>query len=147
MAQNEGLVIGDVVKMENDPLFSRETLTVLDGQSLVPCLNGKSVAFPPRAYSSTTNYENPEEPGISAVSKVSLIEGKWKCILSRHEGRVELYDLDADPGEQCDLHAEFPERAAQMRGEIEAEVARTDVVYDEEEEAIILDRLEQLGYI
>lgn len=35
MAQNESLVIGDVVKWEEGQMFSRETLTVKDGESLV----------------------------------------------------------------------------------------------------------------
>ena len=103
--------------------------------------------FETRAFSSTTNYENPQEPGIAAVSKVSLTEEDWKCIFSLHEDRVELYDLTTDPKEQNDLHAQFPERAAQMCKEIERELASSNLSYDVEEEKVILDRLEQLGYL
>jgi len=34
-SQNEGLKIGDVVKYEQDPTFSRETLVILDGETIV----------------------------------------------------------------------------------------------------------------
>jgi len=124
-----------------------QPLPSLDGQSLRPCLNGEPMDFATRAFSSTTNYENPQESGIKAVSKVSLIEDSWKCIFNLHEARVELYDLTADPKERNDLHAQFPERATQMRREIERELANSNLAYEAEEETIILDRLEQLGYL
>ncbi len=124
-----------------------QPLPPLDGQSLLPCLNGELLDFETQAFSSTTNYENPQESGIKAVSKVSLIENGWKCIVSLHENRTELYDLTSDSNERHDLHALFPERATWMRKEIEREIAASGLADDAEEETIILDRLEQLGYL
>jgi arylsulfatase A-like enzyme len=42
-------------------------------------------------------------------------DGRWKLIEWFEDGGVELYDLDADPGETRDLVDERPEIAARMR--------------------------------
>jgi arylsulfatase A-like enzyme len=119
----------------------------VDGKSLHPCLNSREFVFPQQAFCSTTNYENPQEPGIKAVSKIALVKDGWKCILSLQESKLELYHLTVDPEEQEDLCSRLPERAARMRREIESEITRSDLTYEEEEERIILNRLEQLGYL
>jgi len=46
---------------------------------------------------------------------------RYKLIWS--EGRVELYDLEADPGEQRDLGAEMPQLRDELLGELEAWMA------------------------
>jgi len=40
--------------------------------------------------------------------------GDWKLI-EFYEGRLELYNLRTDPGEQTDLSARYPDRVAAMR--------------------------------
>jgi len=44
----------------------------------------------------------------------ALIHGKFKLIASENELKPQLYDLDADPGEQHDLAAERPELASEL---------------------------------
>lgn len=50
----------------------------------------------------------------------SLREGDWKLIENYEDGRLELYDLAADPGERRDLAAEQPARAREMRARLDA---------------------------
>lgn len=48
----------------------------------------------------------------------AIRRGRFKLIHFPEDDRVELYDLEADPGEQCDLSRDDPSRAARMRGEL-----------------------------
>jgi len=48
----------------------------------------------------------------------ALREGRWKLLEFFEDGRAELYDLGADPGETKDLAGEHPERVQRMRGEL-----------------------------
>jgi hypothetical protein len=41
--------------------------------------------------------------------------GPWKLIERYEDGRVHLYDLEADPGERRDRAADQPERVTVMR--------------------------------
>ena len=58
-------------------------------------------------------WEFHEGGGAQAVRK-----DRWKAVRldahARPDGRVELYDLDADPGEQHDIAADHPDVAAEM---------------------------------
>ena len=59
--------------------------------------------------------------GVAAQGeKFGLRRGRWKLIEGPEEGTLELFDLEADPGEKANLAAREPERAQGMRGEIEA---------------------------
>ena len=46
--------------------------------------------------------------------------GDWKLIEFYEDGRLELYDLGADVGEEDDLAEEQPERAAELRDRLDA---------------------------
>ena len=62
----------------------------------------------------------------------------------------ELYDLEADPDERNNIAAEQPEVVADMLSRIGAiqERARTaGVPLSEDEQATVLDRLKDLGYV
>jgi len=48
----------------------------------------------------------------------ALREGRWKLLEFFEDGRAELYDLGADPGETTDLAGEHPERVQRMRDEL-----------------------------
>ena len=85
--------------------------------------------------------------------------GRWKLIRAPEEGRLELYDLEADPAERTNVAAAHPERVAALGALLddwhrESERVRgawrgaagesaPEHVLDEEERA----RLEALGYV
>lgn len=78
-----------------------------------------------------------------------LRAGRWKLIWGPDEGRVELYDLAADPGESEDLSGEEPERVAAMRARIETLLAESDTSEPVEDSSTEIDRekLRALGYV
>ena len=50
----------------------------------------------------------------------AIREGNWKLIEHFEDGRLELFDLSQDPGEQNELSHTDPARTAAMRGRLEA---------------------------
>ena len=65
------------------------------------------------------HYHTPERPPGGVVRR-----GDWKLIQWYEDGRRELFDLGADPGEQTDLAARQPERAAELGAALEAWLER-----------------------
>lgn len=51
---------------------------------------------------------------------VGVRDARHKYIVNLGNGRAELYDLEADPGEQRNLSAELPDRAAELRAHLAA---------------------------
>jgi arylsulfatase A-like enzyme len=82
----------------------------LDGISLVPVLKGKEQPDRPLFWHYPHYGNQGGEP--SAI----MIQGEWKLIHYFEDDRVELYQLSRDIGEQDDLAADQPERAASMLG-------------------------------
>lgn len=62
------------------------------------------------------------DPSRFRRSQRALLDGGWKYLWTS-DGRDALYDLRADPGELRDRSAEDPERAAQLRAALEAELS------------------------
>jgi arylsulfatase A-like enzyme len=82
----------------------------LDAASLVPLLD-RSGAIPERPlYWHYPHYSNQGGRPSGAVRV-----GDWKLLEFYEDSHVELYDLAKDPGEQQDLAAAQPERAAAMK--------------------------------
>ncbi len=79
-----------------------------DGVSLVPVLKGGSLEDRPLFWHYPHYGNQGGEP--SAI----MIQGDWKLIHYFEDGRNELYDIANDIGEQRDLAADNPERAASM---------------------------------
>jgi arylsulfatase A-like enzyme len=85
----------------------------LDGVSLMPLFRGEKLAE--RAlYWDYPHYGNQGGAPGSAIR-----EGKWKLIEWREDDSLELFDLEADPGEQHNLAKKEPELAERLRVKLE----------------------------
>ena len=83
-----------------------------DGESIVPSLRGKPFQRThPLFWNSPAS--RPYSTGDTDSSAVRL--GNYKLLEWYHTGRVELYDLSNDPGEQHDLSKTVPEKTEQMQ--------------------------------
>ncbi len=49
----------------------------------------------------------------------AIRQGRWKLIHYYEDDRVELYDLQSDPGEASDLSVTQPQRAKEMRDKLD----------------------------
>jgi arylsulfatase A-like enzyme len=94
---------------------------ILDGTSLRPLLSGTG-AIPARDLVwHYPHYSNQGGRPAAALLAGDSPDGRREKIVEHLEGgRVELFDLAADEGEQRDLAAERPERAAELRSRLEA---------------------------
>jgi arylsulfatase A-like enzyme len=83
----------------------------------------------------------------------SLRAGRWKTVVSRlgDDVRVQLFDLEADPGETSDRAEELPDRAAAMAARIEELTAQAAAGRGAAETAefdpVTRERLKALGYV
>ena len=97
-------------------LVGAAPMTSADFVSLKPILLGEGAPAGDRAlYWHMPNYTNQGGRPSGAIR-----EGDWKLIEQFEDGRLELFDLKADPGERRDLSAVEPGRVAAMRGKLEA---------------------------
>ncbi|GAB5406098.1 MAG: sulfatase [Aureliella sp.] len=90
-------------------LPAREDLTI-DGTSMKPLLSGESSLSRDALFWHYPHYSNQGGFPGGAVRM-----GKWKLVERYEDGRVHLYDLEADIGEQNDLAEQHPDRVATMR--------------------------------
>lgn len=99
--------------------YAGHAILPMEGQSLVPAFNGE--AAPPR----TLVYEHERN--------IAIRVGDYKLVAHngvgpeglRPEARWELYNLANDPIEQHDLAEQEPQRVAEMKEKLRAEVERT----------------------
>lgn len=104
-----------------------------EGQSLVDACAAtpSDTPAPDRAIFSMNFEQNPRFAALKTGS-VAVIEGRWKLI--HYMGAIhypfmprlhdELYDVVADPGERVDLAAQQPDVVRQLRGLMDAGLAR-----------------------
>lgn len=98
----------------------------------------------------------PARPVYAETSRLgrylhSIVNGSHKLVLDLESGAVELYDLRDDPGERRDLATREPQRAAALRAQLEAYVARQRASAEQRRELELSEeereRLELLGYL
>lgn len=80
-----------------------------DGVSLMPLLKGKDKLARKAIYWHYPHYSN--QGGSPAASMVS---GNWKLVELFETGALELFNLQADPSEQCNLAEAEPDRVREM---------------------------------
>jgi len=89
------------------------TITELIGLPAAPDWQGRSLfdeSHPPRAYFYVAQDH----------FRLAVREANWKYIYSVHDGREELYDLQADPLEQRNVAAQHPDRCDRLRQRLAA---------------------------
>jgi arylsulfatase A-like enzyme len=98
---------------------------------------------------------NPSYRGFDALARdlLSARDRRFKLVRGS-DGREELFDLDADPGEGTDVGASHPEMLSTLRSQLDALTAEwaswasgPSAEISSEERAEIESRLEDLGYI
>lgn len=85
-----------------------------DGASLAPALRGDRLA------ERTLFWHYPHYSNQGGRPGGAVRDGDWKLIEFFETGRVELYNVAQDPGEQRDLAAAMPERTAELLGKLRA---------------------------
>lgn len=90
-----------------------KTVQPVDGQSFVPLLqeNANGDQDRPLFWHFPNNW-GPTGPGIGATSTIR--RGKWKLIYYHADQHFELFDLDADIGEENNLAGRFPDRVRDL---------------------------------
>ena len=92
-----------------------------DGTSLRPLLSGTGGLAPRDLIWHYPHYSNQGgRPAAALVAGDSPAGRRDKLVEHLEDGRVELFDLAADEGEQHDLAGARPQRAAELRGRLEA---------------------------
>jgi arylsulfatase A-like enzyme len=93
-----------------------------DGRSLRPLWEGRADPAPLRfSFVGTGTFQHPTRHGMIAVH-----EDRRKFVLNLLTGREMLFDRAADPAEEHDLSAQFPEDCARYRAAALAVIARHD---------------------
>jgi arylsulfatase A-like enzyme len=86
-----------------------------DGASLVPLLTGKGTINREALYWHYPHYSN--QGGIPGAA---IRMGRYKLIERFEDGRVHLYDLEDDIGEQSDLAEKMPDKVGEMKKKLHA---------------------------
>jgi len=86
-----------------------------DGLSLLPLLQGGE-NLPPRAL----YWHYPHYHGSTWKPGAAIRDGDWKLIEFYHWGKVELYNLKEDIGEQNDLSEENPSKTKELLDKLHA---------------------------
>jgi arylsulfatase A-like enzyme len=129
---------------------------ILDGVSLMPLLTGSGPIedralfwhFPVYLQKYGGVKDESHDPLFRTRPGSTLRQGKWKFHEYFEDGRIELYDLETDPGERANLASRYPEKASELhgllkqwRGRIKAPVpTERNLAFDPDAEAAALTR-------
>ena len=96
---------------------------ILDGKSLMPLLTQSGTLkeralfwhFPIYLQAYSVNNDEGRDPLFRTRPGSSMRFGKWKLHEYFEDGKFELYDLEADKGEQKNLAESMPEKVAELK--------------------------------
>ncbi len=88
--------------------------TVLDGRSLAPLLSSDPLPEAPLFW------HYPHYSNQGGTPACAIRRGRFKLIETFEDARLQLYDLQDDPGETQNLAAQEPGRAARLHAELQA---------------------------
>jgi arylsulfatase A-like enzyme len=115
VAANVGII--DIVPTIREFLGDVESRDTA-GRSLLPLLAGESENPSASTRPLFGLYRN-EHPDLEqAISRSSVVLGKWKYIRLTPENREELYDLSLDPAEQRDVADQHPDVVQDLRQQL-----------------------------
>jgi len=86
----------------------------LEGSSLVPYLDGRG----PVERTLYWHYPLKRPHFLGGRSSGAIRDGKWKLIEFYDPGKIELYDLESDPGETTDLSGVKPNLASSLHDQL-----------------------------
>ncbi len=109
----------------------------LDGRSLVPLLRGAESLEREAVFFHFPAYLQASGLACRTTPAGAVRAGKWKLLEFFEDGRLELYDLEADIGEKHNLAEQLPEKTLQLhqlliewRREVKAPMPRPNPDYD-----------------
>ncbi|WP_271079550.1 sulfatase [Aurantiacibacter sp. MUD61] len=95
-----------------------------DGNPIAAIAGGEQVSSPIYWYNPRPRVQSTGDRASAAIR-----DGDWKYVLSFDPAvPSELFDLSEDPGENNDLSGRYPQRAADMRGQLENYLNEIDAV-------------------
>ncbi len=94
----------------------------VDGRSFLDLLRGGEAAEAVTASAAERDlfWHYPHYGNQGGFPGGAIMRGRYKLVERYEDGRVHLYDLEADEGERHDLAPEQPDRVASMRGRLHA---------------------------
>lgn len=108
----------------------------VDGVSIMPLLDGKSIA--PRALF----WHYPHYGNQGGEPSSIIRDGEWKLIYYHEDGRCELYNLAIDISESEPLNIQYPDKVKELKKkldkwlkDVDAKMPKADMQYDPKKEA------------
>jgi arylsulfatase A-like enzyme len=126
--------------MEKDKNFRR-----IDGKSLVDVWNGNEERNRSAFASTTYGYWPSDEEPSQAFSLYAALDGDWKVIYDRREHKWLGYNLNKDPGESNPIEIETSEALKGLKEQLIKEIPEEEIT--EEEQRVLKERLQDLGYL
>jgi len=102
--------------------LSDEVTKQVEGRSLVPLLENPSAEWAERTlFTHVGRWPKGAKPDDHKYASCSVRTPRWHLVSpAKANGKWELYDVSADPGEKTDVAAEHPEIVKQLGGEYDA---------------------------
>lgn len=101
----------EILRIKKDPKYEK-----FQGESLIPFVQDNGI--PKIAFSQSGNPlktgKPPKEPNVWAVRT-----DDWKFIKNTYDGTEELYSLKDDPREESNVISKFPQKASELRMELD----------------------------